>query len=127
MEDKNKILKALRDRINYLVNEVNIDEDYVIMGIVNLFTKYLKDDVYKLGERIIENNFALKDFKEKFKSPMELLVKKQEEMMNGSNLFISKKNIYEWEVIREKYFNEYIRQIWENKRLLDMGKKFNIR
>lgn len=132
--NKEEAINSLKERVEYIINECKIDEDFVIMGLVNLFDNQLKHELHHLGEAIVTNERMLNMDLQKLKDsidPEEL--KLIEEELNSpdfehpsqkalnrlkSREYISncKINIQQWEIIKAKYFNQLNRELWEEAR-----------
>lgn len=132
---KEEAINSLKERVEYIINECKIDEDFVIMGLVNLFDTQLKHELHHLGEdivtkermlnmdlqqlkdrivpeemKLIEEEFNSPDFEHPAKKALNRL--KSHEYINNCKI-----NIQQWEIIKAKYFNQLNRELWEEGRI----------
>lgn len=133
--NKEEAINSLKERVEYIINECKIDEDFVIMGLVNLFHNQLKHELYHLGEEIVTNermlNTNLQELKDRI-APEELKLIEEEfnspdfehpaqkalnRLKSCEYINSCKINIQQWEIIRAKYFNQLNRELWEDGRM----------
>lgn len=109
----NEMLKILHDRITYLVDNLEMTEDFLVMGCVNAVTERMEGTIKSHGESIVFHEQIIKDessLKEKSKEILEKLKDLRYPIQAKYELNI-------WKTIINEYFNEIKRKEWTNEKL----------
>lgn len=108
----------LRERINYLIEKHQINEDFLVMGVVDFITKTIEHKISGHGETII--------CYERIEKSDELNDLSQEKLDELKDINYKEKAVSEldaWKLVTVKYFSKSNRNKWENDRILKREEK----
>jgi len=114
-------LDRLKNRVDYLMEDCEIHEDFLIMGIVNFITEMMENKIRKHGEFIIyQESIESEGISEQVDKMSQ---KKLSELKSPRYRIKAVNELDTWKLIKTKYFSESKRNSWENERLMETGEQ----
>lgn len=93
-------LSGLEKHLRYLVNDLKIDEEFLINSIINEITRVLRNDINELGEAIIIREGMINDLIEnQLAEASGYLVTSLEEMKSPERIVEAEATITDWEKV----------------------------
>ena len=121
-------LREIEKRLRYLVNDVKIDEEFLINSIINEITRVLRNDINELGEAIIIREGMINDVEEnQLAEASGYLVSSLEEMKSLERIVEAEATITDWEKVLLNNFSLSQRRILRQEHLIKVDQSIRKR